>query len=168
MKILIIIIFLFSLFLILSSCSRQTDCQLLQNLTERNDCYKQQAITGKDLSSCEKIQPEQQDASGVFIILARMDCYNQIAALTKNASLCYVYARYNSASICVRNIAVAEKDSSVCAGLDMEKDLCYYRIAILKSDVNECKKMSDSTLQDKCQKEVNGGEKYYCMNIGGC
>jgi hypothetical protein len=150
----------------LSGCAKQTLCQSVQNLTERNDCYKQQAIASKDVGVCENIQPEQQDGSGIFIVLARMDCYNQIAVMTKNASLCYVYSRYNSASICVRDVAVAMKDSSACAALTMEQDICYYRIAVLNSDIGECEKISDQFYKGKCLDELNNGEKFYCLTYG--
>ena len=137
-------------------------CDSIMNVSEKNDCYKSNAISSLNATLCDSIE----DIVPIYPI--RMTCYNEIAILTKNASLCTVYTRYNSASICIKIVAVALKDSSVCVMDDLERDLCYYRIATLNSDATECSSITDKNYQDNCLNDVLHGGTYYCTSYGGC
>ena len=137
-------------------------CDSIVNVSEKNDCYKSDAISSLNATLCDSIE----DIVPIYPL--RMTCYNEIAVLTKNASLCKIYTRYNSASICIKSVAVELKDSSVCVMDDMERDLCYYRIAILNSDAAECSSITDKNYQDNCLNDVLHGGTYYCKSYGGC
>ena len=137
-------------------------CENISNQSEQNSCYEELALSRQKVEICEKIITPDPFNSG------KMTCYIKIAEKTGNTSLCFTYARYDSSAICLRNIAVSRNDSSVCELDSMEQDTCYLALAVKRSRVDVCDKISNQDIKQKCIDEVTKGIKYYCLNYEAC
>jgi hypothetical protein len=151
----------------LSGCAKseapvQQSCEDVLNLTQRNSCYERLALAREKTDYCEKILTPDPFNSG------RMECYIRLAEQTGNTSLCFIYNRYDSSAICIREIAMLMNDSSVCEMDGMETDVCYLALAVKKSRVEVCDNISSSEIRQKCIDEIEKGIKYYCINYEAC
>jgi hypothetical protein len=164
----LILVILIVAVIFLSGCNKSTasyiksSCEDALNSTLKNACYEDYALNQQNISYCDKINTPDPFQSG------RMSCYIKMAKETGNVSLCFVYRRYDSSAICIRDVALSINDSSLCELDDMESDVCYLAYAVKKFRVEVCDSIISPDVKEKCIDEVQNGVKYYCVNYEAC
>jgi len=159
------------LFILIFSCFFLFGCSLSlskNSLSQNNinDDYSinpaNSTLGNIDLKICDNIQKE----NDFLTEMSKLECYNLIAIKTHNATPCKVHYRYNSEAVCIRTIAADSNDSSVCELDDMEKDVCYYAVAIKKSDSAICNNISENSFRNNCINDTTNHGNYFCYSYG--
>jgi len=121
-----------------------SNCNDIQNIDDRFNCYYDTAINNQDLSICDQLDPA-----------SLYSCYSEIAAAKKDLSICEkIEGEYNK-SFCYIRVAVAKQDISICDTLAQDsKSFCYKDIAIAKEDLLICDTISDPTFKDSCYNQI--------------
>ena len=105
-------------------------------------CYGMLAL---EESNCEKIE----------YITMKSDCYDGLAKIKKDISVC-------SSDLCRENIAITLENSSYCSEITIpsSKDRCFEKIALLKQDESICENIQNVKTgsgiysKDSCYKNV--------------
>ena len=132
------------------------ECEMIESVQTRNDCYKTFALREKNLDYCESIITEGdftaiRDGKGK---VQRYECFIGVSAEVLDGSLCDDLPKDVPKAQCYRNIGIKTQDSSMCMKIKDENNSIYYE---------ECLSgISTSTLKD-CETIDNFNRKNTCI-----
>ena len=103
------------------------------------------ARRNRDTSACEEITNNDRKTL----------CY---ASVTNDASFCVEISESSEREGCYRQIALTTNDINLCEEITTDNiNYCYFNVARKTKDINHCEKITDSSLRDRCLKEIEGG-----------
>jgi len=149
------------------------ECNKIADLSAKQSCYLDYANKTGDYSICE---------DQIFDQINKVICYSSVAIRGDNIVLCN-YAKdqsiidkcyaavppgvnhsvgrcdqvQNSESkdTCLLNVAVTNKDKTICDGLSTQRDPCYSNVAIAKNDLSLCNLIKEDFFKRSCIKVIN-------------
>ena len=142
--------------LVAASTNKSEVCERIQNISDKNYCYRVVAINKKDIKLCEKISLEDEygkdekdlclsKVTGTYGELFACDsfeekeeCLLEVAKANRNVSICDLILNKISLIECKSEIFSYQKDYTFCDGLSFEKNHCKLLIAENSNDKEMC------------------------------
>jgi len=83
-------------------------------------------------------------------------CYTNLAIDQKDSSICARLSGLASVNGCYKEVAVAARDAGICAKIDdgLLRDSCYNRVGSLTKEKATCDKINDATAREGCYTEI--------------
>lgn len=130
---------------VLTSTPTSSAKSLCDKESDKDACYKKNAIAKNDVSLCD-LMSGTIDTWGSLAVYQKNDCYTKIAVTTKSFQICDT--KLKSDPMCYNNVAVAIGDVSACDKVPQEgsyRNDCYVKIAQAKKDLSICYKIKNTT-----------------------
>jgi hypothetical protein len=129
-------------------CSLVDNSKVLDNTnwTKRDYCYYSEAQMRDNVSLCEKM------------MIGRETCYTDFARLVGDPSVCSGIDNIERRDWCYSGIASLKHDPSICDKIspnNINKDSCYYSIAMAEKNTEICADMSDPDYTHQCEAEIS-------------
>lgn len=110
-------------------------CSAIDEVFERDDCYKQLAVSGKNASYCSFISTT--ISSGSFV---RDNCLDAVLASTKSTIVCAYYISTAKKNECLKSVAISLNDETICNQIPDQnrQDYCFNEINNTLKQVSIC------------------------------
>ena len=146
-------------------------CSKLTTESDRENCYKQEAVSESNILICKKIK-RNDGVNGCFISYAtatkdvsvcdsvdwefsfatsKQGCYGAVAAATNNPSVC-AKSSLDYAHVCYTKVASQNKNLDACLNIINEegkRDYCYRQVAFTAHDPAICNYIENNTYKHK-------------------
>ncbi len=119
-----------------------SDCNKIQNLTIKGECYRQIEMKIQDEEECIRLSDEE----------SRNMCFIEVSLSGKNVSLCSYIINKEMKDICFYQNALLDGNSLHCGLINSAslRDSCFFETAKIKGDEAVCKKIVESDNKSKC------------------
>ncbi len=153
------------------------ECNKVVDLTAKQSCYLDYAKETGNYSICE---------DQVFDQVNKVICYSNVAigadsivicsyaknqdtmdkcyaavppGINHNINRCNQVQNQESKEICLLNVAITNKDKTICDSLLTQRDPCYSNVAIAKKDLSLCNLIKEDFFKQYCLNSINQANK---------
>jgi len=125
----------------------QINCEDIEILNERDDCYVNLAKQTGNRDVCDSITTS---------VHFKDECLRVVAVKQKDIEVCEDIVYSNSKSYCYESIAEVNKDPSICPTVEQDKweQTCYHKLALILEDFTLCSELDAWVRRDECYQGV--------------
>ncbi|MDO8538669.1 MAG: fibronectin type III domain-containing protein [archaeon] len=129
-------------------------CAVIDEVFERDDCYKQLAVAGNNASYCSLMSTTL--SSGTFV---RDACLDSVLSSNKNTAVCGFYISSSKKNDCLKTVAISLSDETICNQITDQnrQDYCFSEINITLKQVSICYAIQhpdNNSLKTQCIEEA--------------